>query len=148
MDRQAMSEAEWQVMRVLWAKPGSCSKEVILALSEGFDWKDVTVKTLLGRLRKKDYISAEKKDGRFRYYPLVTEEEHLEHQLKNLLDNCCSGKQAYILERLVNLGNFSREKLERVEQQIIDKKNSAPEQMICSCIKGQCSCGHQKGETL
>ena len=50
---QTISAAEWQVMRVLWAQPGTTSQEIIQALKEGFDWQATTVKTLLGRLRKK-----------------------------------------------------------------------------------------------
>ena len=50
---QTISAAEWQVMRVLWAQPGTTSQEIIQALQEGFDWQATTVKTLLGRLRKK-----------------------------------------------------------------------------------------------
>ena len=53
---QTISAAEWQVMRVLWAQPGTTSQEIIQALQEGFDWQATTVKTLLGRLRKKNYL--------------------------------------------------------------------------------------------
>ena len=53
---QPISGAEWQVMRVLWAHPGSTSQFITQALQAGFDWQPATVKTLLGRLRKKHYL--------------------------------------------------------------------------------------------
>ncbi len=58
---QTISAAEWQVMRVLWAQPGATSQEIIQALQEGFDWQATTIKTLLGRLRKKNYLRMAKK---------------------------------------------------------------------------------------
>ena len=47
MEQQNISQAEWQVMRVLWAYPHSRSTEVVERLEADFDWKPATVKTLL-----------------------------------------------------------------------------------------------------
>ncbi|WP_193437657.1 BlaI/MecI/CopY family transcriptional regulator, partial [Streptococcus suis] len=61
---QTISAAEWQVMRVLWAYPGATSQEIIQALQEGFDWQATTIKTLLGRLRKKNYLRMDKETSK------------------------------------------------------------------------------------
>ena len=50
MEQQNISQAEWQVMRVLWAYPHSRSTEIISRLEADFSWKPATIKTLLNRL--------------------------------------------------------------------------------------------------
>ena len=62
---QTISAAEWQVMRVLWAQPGTTSQEIIQALQEGFNWQATTVKTRLGRLRKKNYVRMAKETSKY-----------------------------------------------------------------------------------
>ena len=48
-----ISSAEWEVMRVLWAKGQATSSEIIAILSKKLDWSASTVKTLIGRLADK-----------------------------------------------------------------------------------------------
>lgn len=104
---QPISGAEWQVMRVLWAHPGSTSQFIIQALQAGFDWQPATVKTLLGRLRKKHYLRMEKLETKYHYWPLLAEEDHLRLQLQAILDNSCSTKNASLVASLLELGSFS-----------------------------------------
>ena len=51
-----ISSAEWEVMRVLWAKGQATSSEIIAILSKKLDWSASTVKTLLGRLADKGKV--------------------------------------------------------------------------------------------
>lgn len=60
MEQQNISQAEWQVMRVLWAYPHSRSTEIIARLEADFAWKPATIKTLLNRLKTKEFIAMEK----------------------------------------------------------------------------------------
>ena len=48
-----ISSAEWEVMRVLWAKGQATSSEIIAILAKKLDWSASTVKTLIGRLADK-----------------------------------------------------------------------------------------------
>lgn len=43
-----ISPAEWEVMRVLWAKGQATSSEIIAILAKKLDWSASTVKTLIG----------------------------------------------------------------------------------------------------
>ncbi len=70
MSEKSISAAEWQVMRVVWAHSGSTSNYIIRTLQEGFDWQPATIKTLLGRLRKKGYLEMEKIETTYHYRPL------------------------------------------------------------------------------
>lgn len=51
---QTISEAEWEVMRVIWARKQLKSSDIIDILQEKFQWSPSTIKTLLGRLVDKN----------------------------------------------------------------------------------------------
>ena len=139
---RTISAAEWQVMRVLWAQPGTTSQEIIQALQEGFDWQATTVKTLLGRLRKKNYLRMAKETSKYHYYPQISEEEHLQGQVELLLATKCSTKQGQLVEKLLDKGTFSQKSLENIVSKISQLQKTAPESIVCQCLPGQCTCGH------
>jgi len=139
---KTISAAEWQVMRVLWAQPGTTSQEIIQALQEGFDWQATTVKTLLGRLRKKNYLRMAKETSKYHYYPLISEEEHLQGQVELLLATICSTKQGQLVEKLLDTGTFSQKSLENIVSKISQLQKTAPESIVCQCLPGQCTCGY------
>jgi predicted transcriptional regulator len=56
-DRNNISDAEWEVMRVVWANESCYSQVIIDVLQEKMDWKPATSKTLIGRLVKKGYLT-------------------------------------------------------------------------------------------
>ncbi|MCP1639858.1 CopY/TcrY family copper transport repressor [Streptococcus gallinaceus] len=142
MIEQIMSAAEWQAMRVVWAHPGSNSQFIISSLQEGFDWQAATIKTLLGRLRKKGYLEMEKVGTTYRYQPLVTEKEHLSGQIQTILDNVCSTKNGQLVEALLEQGQFSTSDLHKILSKIENLTKNSPETLICHCLSGQCTCGH------
>lgn len=145
--KYSISAAEWQVMRVLWAHPGSTSQQVSSALQEGFDWQPTTVKTLLGRLRKKDYLRMVKETSKCHYYPLISEEEHLQGQVDLLLAATCSTKHADLVAYLFQIGTFSAHQLQDLSDMLAHQLRTAPTTIVCHCLAGQCTCGHhQTGE--
>lgn len=46
-----ITASEWEVMRVVWAKEQTTSATIIKVLSQEMNWKDSTIKTLIGRLK-------------------------------------------------------------------------------------------------
>lgn len=138
----AISGAEWQVMRVLWAHPGSTSQFIIQALQAGFDWQPATIKTLLVRLRKKNYLRMDKVETKYHYWAMISEEEHLRIQLQTILENSCSTKNSDLLVSLLETGTFSQTDLKVIGQKVEEMRVSAPVSLSCHCLPGQCTCGH------
>lgn len=50
-----ISDAEWEVMRIIWTLETASSSEVIKELQAKKDWSESTIKTLMGRLVQKAY---------------------------------------------------------------------------------------------
>lgn len=141
MEQQNISQAEWQVMRVLWAYPHSRSTEIIARLEADFAWKPATIKTLLNRLKTKEFIVMEKVEGKFYYDAQILEEEHLEGAWQALFDNICNTKHGELLISMIERSQFSQGDLERLSQVIDKKRVTAPLEIKCHCPQGQCRCG-------
>lgn len=59
---QKMSDAEAEVMRVIWAAEGPVTSQAVLAeLNKRKDWKPTTVLTFLSRLTEKGLLRTEKR---------------------------------------------------------------------------------------
>lgn len=141
MEQQNISQAEWQVMRVLWAYPHSRSTEIVARLEADFSWKPATVKTLLNRLKNKDLIAMEKIEGKFYYQAQILEEEHLENSWQTLFGNMCNTKHGALLISMIEASQISKSDLEDLAAAIERKKATAPDRIDCHCPSGQCTCG-------
>lgn len=89
-----ISDAEAQVMEVLWAEQPLSADEVALRLQGRVDWQLSTVKTLLGRLLAKGAVEADKDGRRFLYRPLLARQDWVAQQSGNLLDRLFGGQLA------------------------------------------------------
>ena len=84
MNETTISEAEWEIMRVVWANSPVTSQTIINVLTPKMDWKPSTIKTLINRLLNKGYIKAEKEGRAFLYEATVSEKEMLMTAFKGI----------------------------------------------------------------
>ena len=89
-----ISEAEAQVMEVLWRQSPLGTDEIARALEGQQDWQLATVKTLVNRLLTKGAISAEKDGRRYLYSPVLQRDAWLKEQSIGLLDRLFDGRLA------------------------------------------------------
>lgn len=68
-----VSDAEWEVLRVLWARGEASAADIVSALGETTTWKPTTIRTLLSRLVKKQALGFRPEVGGYVYFALVTE---------------------------------------------------------------------------
>lgn len=86
-----ISETEWEVMKVVWARSPISAQDVIDVLAARDDWHPKTVKTLLNRLVKKGALGF-RKDGRaYLYRPLVAEKDCVAAASASFLDRVFGG---------------------------------------------------------
>jgi predicted transcriptional regulator len=90
-----ISDAESQVMEVLWRAPAPLlAEQVVAALSDSQRWQAVTVKTLLNRLLKKGAIAAQKDGRRFLYHAVLQRDEWVAQESEGLLQRLFGGRIA------------------------------------------------------
>ena len=89
-----ISEAESQVMEVLWQRHPQAAEEVVAAVQQTQEWQEPTIKTLLNRLLNKGAISAERDGRRYLYSPLLQREDWFLEQSSGLLERLFDGRVA------------------------------------------------------
>src|SRR5437667_9597079 len=67
-----ISDAEWIVMRALWAAAPMTTNQVVDALNDFTHWKPKTIHTLLSRLARKGALEFERQGREYTVRPLVT----------------------------------------------------------------------------
>lgn len=137
---QTISPSEWEIMKVAWSNDQVTNNYIFEVLSEKMDWKMSTVKTLVRRLTDKGYLSAEKNSRQFVYKPLINQDEAYLSAGEDFLDSVCNRKVGGILTKLVKEYDISQDDLDDLIKVAQEKKESAPEQVACHCLPGQCTC--------
>lgn len=137
---EIITDAEWEIMRVVWALGETTSSEIIEVLENKMDWKPSTVKTLLSRLVTKHYLETRKEGKQFIYYALVEEEIAVNGAQKELFDKICHRKIGGLLIQAMTDHDLSKADIEIMESILAKKKKTAPEEVPCNCLKGQCRC--------
>ena len=87
----SISEAEYQVMKLIWDKAPVSTKEVTEILTVESSWKPKTIQTLLSRLVKKGAIGYKKEGRVFVYTPLIKEEDYVEQENSSFLNKFYDG---------------------------------------------------------
>ena len=84
-----ITDAELEIMRVLWANPDCPSSEVVKKMTDLMGWSPNTTRTLLSRLVQKE-AGAKLEKGSKRtqlFYPIISEQEYLQSETKSFMKN-------------------------------------------------------------
>src|SRR5690625_6668378 len=88
-----ITDSEWEVMRVVWAKNNVTSKEIIEVLQQKKDWKPATIKTFIGRIVKKGMLHTESKGKKYIYDVNVKEKKFIKITLKKIFEKKCKKQE-------------------------------------------------------
>ncbi|MCT8978432.1 BlaI/MecI/CopY family transcriptional regulator [Clostridium sp. CX1] len=115
-----ISDAEWQVMKVVWKKTPITSSEIIDGLKQDSLWSSKTIHTLISRLVKKEALGVEKNSSHYLYYPLVSEEECKREETKSFLQKVYDGSINLLISNFIKEEKLTEEEIEEL-QSILNK---------------------------
>lgn len=116
-----ISEAEWEIMKLIWKSNPITSEEIINLLSGRMMWSAQTIKTFITRLIKKEVIGFEKKGRVYYYYPLLSEEECIRSENETFLKKVYDGALNMLLTKFLE-EELSMDQIEELERILKDKK--------------------------
>lgn len=119
-----ISEAEWQVMKVVWKKSPRLASEIILALSKREKWGPSTVKTLLNRLISKGALRFEKTGKSYLYSPAYTEEECRGAEADSFLRRVFDGSLSPMISHFVRSRRLTQKELDSLEELLREGKRA------------------------
>ena len=129
-----ISDAEWQVMKIIWMQGEQTSSDLIRVLAERFDWSKSTIQTLLARLVEKECLTRKKEGKFFVYSALLTLDQSRILLVQDIKDKVCSRRIKHLLADLIVECDFTKADLEDLEEVISKKKASAVTEVRCNCM--------------
>jgi predicted transcriptional regulator len=110
--RVPVSDAELEVLKVLWTTGPATVRDVASALRrQRRRLAYNTVLTLLTRLREKGYVTADRSEAAHQFRAIVTREELLGSTLSALADRVCDGTASPLVHALVRSRRFSADEI-------------------------------------
>ena len=119
LTRTAMSDAEREVLKVLWDRGPLAVRDVLAHLTEqGQVWTRSTVITLLQRLEKKGYVESDKSQYAFIFRASVSREEEMHARMSDLAGELCDGQALPLVLAFAERHQFSPGELARFRAMI------------------------------
>jgi len=116
-----ISDAEWEVMKVLWTNSGLTANEIIKSLEAGTHWSPKTVRTLINRLVEKKAIGYNQEGRVYSYYPLVREEDCVRFETQTFIKRIYDGALKPMLVNFLKDEKLSKEDIAEVKN-ILDQR--------------------------
>jgi len=116
-----ISDAEWEVMNVLWDRSPLSGSEVADEICGRMKWQPKTVKTLLGRLVKKGALRYREEGNRYFYTPAFPRERYVAAESRSFIDRVFGGKTTPALVHMVETMDLSEDDLRELRS-IIQRK--------------------------
>ncbi|HEX2925228.1 MAG TPA: BlaI/MecI/CopY family transcriptional regulator, partial [Ruminiclostridium sp.] len=115
-----ISDAEWQVMKVIWGKSPIASSEIVEILKPVTKWSPTTIYTLINRLVNKKAIAIEEGSSPNKCYPLISQQEFRQEESRNFLSRVYDGSLNLMLANIVEEQKLSDNEIDELKR-ILDE---------------------------
>lgn len=116
-----ISEAEFEVMKIVWKYAPISTNEIVEKLTKATAWSPKTIQTLIKRLVTKGALSYEKESRVFIYTPLVKEEEYIDQKSSSFLKRYYNGDITAMVSSYIQHDRLSEAELDTLRS-ILSKK--------------------------
>jgi len=110
-----ISNAEFEVLDVLWDDFPATSSHIVERLNQKKPWHDKTVKTLLSRLVKKGVVDFDKAQRQYLYRPLIAREDYTKKEATSFVSRLFKGKVAPLVAGFANQNSLSQQDVDELK---------------------------------
>ena len=107
-----ISEAEFEVMKVIWKHAPISTNEITEKLTRTTKWSPKTIQTLIKRLVTKGALSYEKQSRVFVYTPLIEEKEYIGQESHSFLERYYDGDITAMLSAYIEDDKLSESEID------------------------------------
>ena len=118
-----ISDAEWDVMRVIWDKEPRLAAEVIAELGETHDWNHRTIRTLLARLVEKGVLDYEAQGSKYSYFAVVPESECVRQRSESFLSTVFGGDVSALVAHFVSDPGLTKQEIAELSELLNQRGN-------------------------
>lgn len=112
-----ITDAEWEVMNVLWEQ----SPRTALEVAETLQRHPKTVKTLLGRLARKGVVRYREEGNRYLYTAAIPRQRYVKEETASFIERVFGGETTPALVHFVRSSRLSAEEIAELRR-ILDEK--------------------------
>jgi BlaI family penicillinase repressor len=120
-----ITDAEWQVMTIVWEKAPVAASAVAGALEKKHRWSLATVRTLLRRLATKGALSQRLEGKRYLYLPRISRDECVRRQSESFLDRVLGRTPSATVLQLVGKADLSKEDIQELRRLLKEKEEES-----------------------
>lgn len=114
MDKtQLLTQAEWQVMELLWKKPHTLM-ELVAALDNTTGWSKSTVATMVRRMEGKGIISHTEGEKAKLFHPAISQSDAALRETRSLLDRAYHGSVGMMVSTLARRDGLTKEDIDEL----------------------------------
>jgi BlaI family penicillinase repressor len=117
-----ITEAEWEVMAVVWEQAPVAASTVVEVLEHRKQWTLATVRTLLRRLVNKGALRQEADGKRYIYAPLISMAECVRRESESFLERVLGRAPSEAILHLVKRADLSPEDIQELRRILREKE--------------------------
>ena len=122
-----ISEAEYEVMKIVWKNTPVSTNEVTETLTRTTDWSPKTIQTMLKRLVNKGALTYVKEGRVFVYTPLVEEDEYISQKSSSFLSRYYDGELTSMVSAYLENDRLSADEISELRS-LLDRRSSHKEE--------------------
>ena len=107
-----ISEAEYEVMKLVWKYAPISTNEITERLVQTTSWSPKTIQTLIKRLVTKGALTYQKQGRVFVYTPLVKEQEYVHREIDSFLKRYFNGNITAMLSSYIESDQLSETEID------------------------------------
>ncbi len=117
-----ISEAEFEVMKVIWKYAPISTNEITEKLLQTTNWSPKTIQTLIKRLVTKGALTYEKQSRMFIYTPVVKESEYIGQESSSFLNRYYDGDITAMVSAYIKNDKLSKSELDTLRMLLSQKQ--------------------------
>jgi predicted transcriptional regulator len=121
-DPVRMTNAEWEVMTVVWRRAPVAASTIAEELHESKQWTLATVRTLLRRLANKGALEHRLEGARYIYTPRVSMEACIHQESDSFWDRVLGRAPSPAILHLVERADLSKEDIQELRRILREKE--------------------------
>lgn len=111
-----LSQAEWEIMKVIWKDGPMAARDVYSQLSKSQKWTNATIRTFLRRMVQKGWLNYQQVGNSYLYRSAVSQDKAVGVAIKDFSQRVLDGVLSPFVAYFVEQENLSAEDIGRLEQ--------------------------------
>lgn len=117
-----ISEAEYEVMKVIWEHAPVSTNEITEILTKTTNWNVRTIQTLIKRLTSKGVITYKKQSRMFVYTPAIQKNEYIRQESSSFLSRFFNGNITAMVSSFIENDKLSVSEIDSLRSLLSEKE--------------------------